>query len=277
MFLGIANSLTRTSINSSGLFFNSLESQQFFDRLVTPPSGSIETAYASLIDGLVAIGVWDCLDALYVIGADEATARENLRKDDHRLIRKKISGNTMSYTANTGWAKDSVSPGSQWLQNDYDFSVLSGMYQKNDAMIGLWSNASNSDAFDHALRVVNATNTHSDETHILPVYINNPSNISWSINSSSDFNSKQVARNVIRQGFWSVQRTGPTSSSLYKDGVLIDVSTSPSVDQAPIFPSWGQATLHRAFWMGSSISDNQMSSFYVLLYDYINIISGMVP
>ncbi len=64
----------------------SAEAPQFFDRLVTPPDASRKTLYATLIDALVAQGLWERLDCLYVAGGDKETMLTSLKSSSYHAV-----------------------------------------------------------------------------------------------------------------------------------------------------------------------------------------------
>jgi len=79
----------------------------FANRLITQPSGPRATLYQNLINNLISDGVWQKLDALYVLAAADAqTSRTNLVQDRFIIQGLANSDPTVSgptFTADRGW------------------------------------------------------------------------------------------------------------------------------------------------------------------------------
>jgi hypothetical protein len=116
-----------------GPFNADVEVSQFFDRLPILPSPTVQGYYKDLITGLVQDGVWQNLDALWMLaGAEPSIAYTNLIRNDLHL--KMGWGYIPSFVPNTGNMLPS-------LYLDTDLSQLSAKgynYSVNDASVGGW-------------------------------------------------------------------------------------------------------------------------------------------
>ena len=100
---------------------DSAELLQFLARITTP-SGARKTAYATLIDGLVADGVWALIDGLYILAAaDAATARTNLKQSSYGLT----ANGTITFSADHGYTGDGSTG---WMNTGYDPSTAGGNF-----------------------------------------------------------------------------------------------------------------------------------------------------
>jgi hypothetical protein len=111
----------------------SAEVTQFLDRVATQ-SGPRQVAYAALIDGLVADGIWAKLDALYIFAAAEsATALENLKQDNYHCT---VNGSP-TFAADDGYTGVAAST-TVYLDTGFNPSTASGNYTLNSAHASVW-------------------------------------------------------------------------------------------------------------------------------------------
>lgn len=270
MLIGIHLALdARGGGSGSSSAGNSAESQQFFNRLVTPPSGARETLYANLIDGLVADGTWSRLDALYVIGADEGTARENLIQIDYPM-RRAFASATLTYNFNSGWTGGG---GNRFMGSNYNVSTSPGKFQRNDAMIGAWCAAPDSVQNLLITEFTPPALTLSSNTFLVP----DPGTTSWSVNT--DGSTKSTASPTNTSGSWVMQRTGSATSELFFNGSTRDTNTIASAAPPNVELGWipFNTVIVRAAWFGRALTSGQVSSLHTRVQTYIAAVSGVTP
>ncbi len=233
---------------------NSALAQQFFDRLIAPPTGVRESLYADLINELSGAGIWSKLDFLQIYAsAYFPTGAINLTS----------SSCTASWPEGIGTITipdTGVTPlgGPNYLDTGFNFSTATN-FKQNDASLFAW----------------NLTTTPqpgfmcgTDESHISP-YNNNASNHTlWAINSSSEVDSGAVASNA--SGFWLVNRTGVNASAIYRNGSQLGTSSVSSVapTNATLTFASNNTCQIMAAGAGASLSVAQISQLYNTLQDY---------
>jgi hypothetical protein len=249
-------------MNTLGAAPNSTEAQQFYDRLLTPPVGARETLYNSLIDGLVADGVWTKLDALYIFAAaDEATALTNLVQADYAAERY-TTATDQTFTADDGWTG-----GSFLIKINSTFNpstAVGAKYVQNSAHVSCWR-ASN---VQEDRNTIGAVTTAGSATRVLPRW--SDTNTYWRVNSGSDEVSANVAANG-GGGFMLAQRTGAGALALYQNGSSIatgsTASTSPMNEEICFAACNGLVTCAS---IGAHMSTGEVSAFYSRLQTYLS-------
>lgn len=251
---------------------NSAQSQQFFDRLATPPSGARETLYANLIDGLVADGVWAKLDGLYVVAADEATFRENLVQSSYQLNRISFNGTSATYTADAG-ITGTTGGGGNFFTSNYSLLSAPGLYQQNDAMLAAWC-ASPTGATKALCGSYKTVDGSSDNKIRMQTDVGGTAY--WNINTSGTFESPSTPSPST--GFWLMQRTASNASAYYRNDSLVSSSTLASAALPDEYLSFGAFNLTgRAFASGASLTSDQRTALYNRLTTYITGVVGSTP
>lgn len=183
---------------------NSAEVQQFYERLLTLPDASRQTLYASLINGLVADGVWALLDALYIFAAaDSATSLINLVQSSFAAS---LIGSP-TFTADRGWLGTGIFTN---INSNFNPSTAAGKFTQNDAMAGVWNRTA------AAANVGPVINTAGMEAAI-SIYPRYTGDFRvYSINT--DGNTNNIAAQVDSSGWLTIQRTAADASELGRNG-----------------------------------------------------------
>ncbi len=109
----------------------SAEATQFFSR-ITDPGTTRKNAYATLIDGLVADGVWSQLDALWILAADiSGNAVVNLKSSSFTL-----ANNGATFTADRGYAGNGSTT---YLDTGFNPSTAGGSFIQDSAHFSIWN------------------------------------------------------------------------------------------------------------------------------------------
>lgn len=264
--LGLALSLPHCRYG--GAAGNSAEVQQFFDRLLTPPTSAREALYAALIDGLVADGVWAKLDVLNVCCAfDEATALANLVQTSYLSSREQSAG-AATFTADQGWSAGSVL---RRVTTNFNPSTASSPnFTRNDGMVALWI-YSTATVTQNAMGIGNA-GTDIGTVELYPKY--NSTDAYFALNNPPDTTATAGADS---SGFFIVQRTASNASAMYRnDGLIGSASVaSTAVSNAKIFVRCEHST--RAYAVGASLTAGQRTALYTRLSTFITAVTGGVP
>jgi len=110
---------------------DSAELSQFLARITTP-DGTHRSAYAALIDGLVADGLWTKLDALYIFAAaDATTAKVNLRQSSFGLT----TAAEPTFTPDTGYVGNGTT---MILNTNFTPSSAGGQFTLNSAHFAMY-------------------------------------------------------------------------------------------------------------------------------------------
>lgn len=108
------------------------DAEAFFERLTTPPTTERKALYNTLIVDLKSAGVWEKLDALYILAAADAqAARQNLVAGAYNLT---AVGSPL-FTADRGYAGDGVGA---YLTTGLTPSGA-GNYKLTSAHMSMWS------------------------------------------------------------------------------------------------------------------------------------------
>ena len=251
-------------------FYNS-PTQQFFDRLITPPTAARAALYNNLISSLVSAGVWSFLDVLAIYAAaDSGTSFINLVQGAFTASIDEASGDP-TFTPNVGWS------GGQAYDNDdintnFNPSTASGNYTQNNAMFCLWQiGAAQSSA---------AILIGSGGSPDIALYPEAPSttNATWEINGNgSDITIPNLGTPA---GFWLAQRTASNACALYQNGSLLgsssNVSASPpsaNIDAAAETLSSGNTVAAVGF--GAALTGAQISALYNALQAYLTAVGAI--
>lgn len=190
------------------------ETQQFFDRLVTEPDEERATAYNTLIAGLVADGVWEKLDFLHVLAAqDSMTARVNLVDRKYTLINY---GSPTFNLDNTGYSGTNST--SDYLDTEYNLLTSGGLYARNSASMGAFITAGPGSGGDSGV----AMGTMITNAYVYPHYSDN--RFYWIGNAAAD----QTGAAGASTGMFSWTRSGATTNIAYRNGVQDTVASDPS-------------------------------------------------
>jgi hypothetical protein len=181
----------------------------FFARLATQPSDARKKAYADLIGGLVADGIWSLLDALWILAAaDSATALKNLVSSSFSLT----ANGAMTFTANAGYQSDNVA--TSFLATGYTPSTAGGQLTQNSGSFGAYSLTTDSSAgFFAPIGCIDATNG----LFIFPQF--SAGSLGGRVNANAGgTNSPNPIPNSQMKGFYTFSRTSSGVVNVYKNG-----------------------------------------------------------
>ncbi len=236
---------------------NSVQSQQFYDRLLTAPTGTREAAYNALISGLNDSGVSTLLDFLYVFAAaDYMSASINL-----------ISGASYAATVNQvgPYLADRYIGASNILDFGFNPSVAT-KFSRNSASLFAWN--LNTTAIPGYM-----IGSQTDESHISP-YNNNVSNHTlWAINSASEVDSGAIVSDA--SGFWLVNRTASTVSSIWRNNSQIATSSVASINPTNASMRASSNAHIAAVGAGSGLTTQLMSALYNSLSQYLQTVGAI--
>lgn len=240
---------------TSSLVGNSAQSQQFFDRLLTPPTIAREALYCALIDALVAAGIWALLDCLYVFAAfDQVTALTNLVNGNSQA---KWTFGLGAFTADRG-----LSPHGSTVEIYYGFDPTSGgNFAQNSACLFAWNRTAAATS-SGSLISQNATTTARIQF--------SAGNAQWAINHAA---LNTVSSIADASGLWLANRSNSSSSLLTRNNVSQGTSAAASVAlNAGAFAAGGgtDGTAQIAVvGAGASLSAGQQTSLFNAINTYL--------
>lgn len=195
----------------------SVEAQQFFVRLDTPPAAGRQVLYAALIDALVAGGVWTRLDALYVFAAaDAATALTNLKSSSFTAS----AVNAPTFTADEGYAGNGTTSYVDTNCNSDD----TVQYVQDSACFGVWTRVVGDAGGFRVHGWLNAGAT-------VGCYVGGfTSDTTGTTNINGAFDSRiSTAAAGGGTGLWVGNRSGASAVQLYRNGASVQTGTTASV------------------------------------------------
>jgi hypothetical protein len=195
----------------------SAESLALFARMTVAPSGAQKAKINSLIGSLHAAGVWQKLDALYILAShDEQSAKLNWVQSAYNLT----ASGTMSFTAGVGYKGDGVSGK---LATGFAPSTAGGKFARDSASFSAYSAETLADSG----QVIG-----NDASVILPtggvvatVRVNNTGTAATGANTAST-------------GHFIANRSGANAETLRRNKVQLASGTAASV-----------ALTAREFWL----------------------------
>jgi hypothetical protein len=248
---------------------NSAEAQQFFDRLLTPPTAAREALYNALIDGLVADGVWAKLDALYIFAAaDEGTALENLIQTTYQAARWQSSG-AATFTIDQGFNAGS---GLRQVTSNFNPSTATApKFTQNDGMVFFWSYTT-AQISQPAVLIQAILGAGLDTVSIYPKW--SGGQIYARCNGATDLTGTNSGDS---SGLYLVQRTASNAQALYRNSTLMvsNSAASSAVSNGQIACRCEHST--RCFGIGSSLTAPQRAALEARLTTYIAAVTGGVP
>lgn len=175
-----------------------------------------QTAYTTMICGMVTDGTWTKMDALYIFATNTTTtANLNLKSTSYGLTQT----GSVSFTADQGYTGDGSTG---YLNTGFIPSTAGGNYTQNSASFGAYIRTSRTTGASYAAIATDVSNT--GQARWNPNY--NSINANWQINDASF---RDIA-NANAQGFWGLSRTASTTANLYKNssGTAFDSITNAS-------------------------------------------------
>jgi hypothetical protein len=216
------------SVNLAPAVTDSAELLQFLAR-ITAPSGARKTAYATLIDGLVADGIWTKLDALWIIAAAAAaTAHTNLKQTSFTL--SAVGG--VSFAVDLGYTP--VTATSDYLNTNYTPTTASGNMALNSGSMGVYI-LTNDTAGDNASCEMGCVLV-GDQLVIQTGLFSS----TWFAFGCNDAGGNAAVGPGTSRGMWAISRTaasGAGAKTAYRNGSSITSAgtTSTSMVALPVF------------------------------------------
>ena len=194
---------------------NSPQVQQFFNRLATVPSPTQQANYATLINGLVAAGVWAHLDVLCVVGIDNATTLTNLVQSTYTAT---LVG-APSFASFTGY---SIGSSINYVDTGFNPTSPGLNYQENGAFLAAWNLASDAQPVALLRTVANVN------IEIWPAYGNGSA--CFMVNNAGSV--EDLVASSSSSGWFYAQRTGANALALYQnDTQLGSATTGPTTPE----------------------------------------------
>jgi hypothetical protein len=175
-----------------------------------------QTAYTTMICGLVTDGLWTGIDALYILATDTTTnANLNLKSTSFGLTQ--VGG--VSFTADQGYTGNGTTG---YSDTGYASSTAGGSYTQNSASFGVYirNNRTSGFTFTAISNDISATGA----ARWVPNY--NTISGNYNINDAGF----QDAPATTSQGFWGISRTGASATAAYRNasGTAIQTNTVAS-------------------------------------------------
>jgi hypothetical protein len=256
--------LTPVDTGGGGVATYSAEVSQYFDRLLTPPSGNAASYYAALIDGLVAAGVWLKLDVLYIFAtADFSTSLINLKSSSFQATLVTASG-LPTFVVNSGWT-GCLQPGSISVLSNFNPSLAGGNYVQNDALVSCWK-IGNVD--DYKQLIIQQSN--DSKIEIFPYH---DGNTYYAVNGQFE---TQVTTPSPQDGFWLAQRTASDATTIYQNDIQLGTTAGSSVALPnDIIAAIPNSNIYAVMAIGASLAEGQRTAFYNLLTTYLTAVGAI--
>jgi hypothetical protein len=229
-------------------------------------NGAHQTAYTTMICGLVSDGVWSSLDALYIFATDTAgNAALNLTSSSFGIT---LTPANFTFTADQGYSAATTSGG---LSSNFNPATApSPQWSQNSAFVGVWRISSSNFAGD-AMRQSGGQPINS----LFPRFTDG--NMYCDVTASSD-DGTGVAVPTTGAGFASCSRTASTGYTYYKNGSSLGTRTNTSTAVTsgvflflPVLNSGDVA----AGVFGAGLNGTQMANLYARLHVYLQTIAGV--
>lgn len=251
--------------------------QDFLDRLVTPPSGARETLYRTMIDALVDAGVLDKLDCLYLLAAaDQATAKTNLVQTAYTLT----GIGTPTFTADVGFTGNGNSGGGGSMRLDSGFSPSivgpAANLVRNSCSLFAWSNTSGQQS---TLIGTSSNGT----TPALGMYSRYADDFAYAIANGNPSTGSMSVASADGKGLWSASRTGAAVQAFYKNGASVASNAAASTALALItgeigilgFAGWMSGHQCLAAGWGAGLDATENLALYTALHTYLQAVAGI--
>ena len=233
------------------------QTQQFFDRLITPPNKQTAAAYDQLINALVSAGVWSLLDFLTVYAVpDGGVSLVNLVNANNQQSLT-IASAVPKFTSLYGWSGNTFPTGTSV---NTQFNQSTGVnFTQNSAMWFGWQFGTVA-----STEVLLGNMTNDFHNSLWPLGNGgaiSAGNTGWSINGDGTI--IQSPNAADGSGFWLAQRTGANACALYRNGVAFASSTNASATP-PNSNLCVQSHLNTCSVVGAGapLSSTQITKFY---------------
>lgn len=240
---------------------NSAEAQQFFNRLMPAPSPVRQVLYASLIDTLVAAGVWAKLDRLAILAAADApTSLVDL------VSTTALAASATVFTADRGWTTVGLN---SCILSNFNPSV-GGNYTQNSAMVCCW-NLSTGISGSQLWR------TDADLNVLLYPYVSNGGNKTQAIfHGTAGVDYSTPLNPGDASGLFMTNRTASNAWTLLRNNTVLasptHTSTTPEDGNLKIgFGVYQPA----AYAMGGALTVPQQTALYNALQTYLHAVGAV--
>lgn len=250
----------------------SAETQQFIDRLITPPAWVMERAYAEFIDGLVNAGLWTKLDALYLMPVnDPSYSMVNLMQDRFPLDLDIVSNN-IAFTANSGWLSDGN--GARIITPEKLLGAANLKCSLNDMCLFVYTaiNSALSGVYD--VRAVQDNGTLVEALSIYTLYTGGF--VGGYVNSATESYGTGATNG---SGMFIAQRVDSTHQDIYRNNVV--VSTTPATANSTAFPDacpgiwpWRRP---RVWGFGKALNGTERGALQTLIEAFVTKRTGGTP
>ena len=242
----------------------SAEALAFFARLATQPTAPRKTQYATLIDALVAGGVWAKLDTLYVFAAvDQATALTNLVQSSYGAT----ATGAPTFTGDQGF----TGAASKYLDTGFNPTTAgSPKLTQNSANLFVWSGT--------VAAQTNAAISYNAAAGLLMIlrYTNDTS--IYRIHNASGL----TPVNTDGSGLFVGSRTSSVATTCYRNGAQAVTSGShPSavLQNSTISFFKSSSTYYTGLLycggFGSGLTAGEVTTLYNALHVYLQAVAGV--
>jgi hypothetical protein len=261
--------------STSGLQFNaSAEADQFFER-VSGLTVSQQSTYATLIDALVAGGVWSKIDALYIFAAPtQSIALTNLKSSSFEAE----EAGTIIFESNAGYRTDTgISPQTGYIDTNFNPTTAAGNFTQNSAHQMVYM-------LDHLPTLSNyaaaGAETAATLSHIFPRYTDDKTYLR--INDAIGAPSAGI-NDPISFEFFLVNRSGASAGQAYRDSTTLTytAATSAVINNNNFYICATNANgvvqshsrqLHGAASFGGSLTSGERTTFYNALKAFMDVV-----
>lgn len=173
-----------------------------------------QTAYTTLICGLVTDSLWTNIDALWILATQDATtAGLNLKSTSFTLT----PTNAPTFTADQGYTGNGTT---QCLNTGFSPASSGTAYTQNGASVSAYIRTSRTTSNTFNILGTNPTSG----TTVFFISPLQSSQFQWSLNGTTFPN----AANANAQGFWQVSRTASNAMTVFKNGASFTTNTGAS-------------------------------------------------
>ncbi len=263
--VGIAiNSVTATNTPPN----YSPEVLQFFNRLSVQPISTRKTLYASLIDTLVAGGVWNHLDVLNIFATENrSSALVNLRTDDVNAteILHPITHIEPTFTVNSGF----ISPVGTGVQWNMGTNTSGRVTTTNRTSIGGWVLGNATDGG----YLISSEQAFTDTLALWPRSADD--NLYYAVNTTLGA-IVSLGVSPTAAGFWYADRTTSNLQHLYHNTTLISSNSVVSQTNPDISIQSGMtANTVAVVFIGDPLDTTQRGILYSSLNTYLTAVGAI--
>lgn len=222
-----------------------------------------QTAYTTMICGMVTDGTWALLDAFYVFATSTTTIAQL------NLVSSSFTGTTtgtMTFTADSDYTPAAIN---SYIDTNFNPNTAGGLFTQNSAFAGVWikSLVNNQASFGDA-----------GALNISQIYPNFGGQVFCRINNAT----AGGVSNGGNPGLFLGSRDTAASWQCYQNGVSVNTGTDASTalnNDDFSFPgtdganATGNPIMAGAF--GSKMNSTQQANFYSRLHTYLQTIAGI--